>query len=140
MQWTFESLIENAKVVSEKAYAPYSKFKVGACALYESGNRYCGCNVENASYGLSLCAERNAIFNAVSHGEREFKTLYLMTSSDEICYPCNLCKQVFLEFFDKDVLFNIMTKSGKMEILSYEKLMNTTFTKEDLVWEVDLLL
>ena len=81
----------------------------------------------------SICAERNAINNAVSHGEREFKALYLMTSSDEICYPCNLCKQTFLEFFNKDVLFNIMTKSGKMEVLTYDKLMMTTFTKEDLV-------
>ena len=59
--------------------------------------------------------------------------LYLMTSSDEICYPCNICKQTFLEFFDKDVMFNIMTHDGKMEVMSFEKLMSTTFTKEDLV-------
>ena len=117
----------------DNSYAPYSKMNFACIVETKDGNFYEGVNIENARYGATVCAERNAIFNAVSHGEKEFKTLYLMTSSDEICYPCNLCKQVFLEFFDKDVIFNIMTKSGKMEILSFEKVMNTTFTKEDLV-------
>ena len=117
----------------DNSYAPYSNMHFACIVETKDGNFYEGVNVENASYGATVCAERNAIFNAVSHGEKEFKTVYLMTSSDEICYPCNLCKQVFLEFFDKDVIFNVMTKSGKMEVLSYEKLMNTTFTKEDLV-------
>ena len=117
----------------ENSYAPYSHMNFACIVETKNGNFYEGVNIENASYGATVCAERNAIFNAVSHGEREFKTLYLMTSSDEICYPCNLCKQVFLEFFDEDVIFNVMTKSGKMEVLSFEKLMNTTFTKEDLV-------
>ena len=117
----------------DKAYAPYSKFHVSAIVEMKDGKFIPGVNVENASYGATVCAERNAIFNAVSHGERKFKALYLMTSSDEICYPCNLCKQVFLEFFDKDVIFNVMTKSGKMQVLDFEHLMNTTFTKEDLV-------
>ena len=117
----------------DNSYAPYSNMHFACIVETKDGNFYEGVNVENASYGATVCAERNAIFNAVSHGEKEFKTVYLMTSSDEICYPCNLCKQVFLEFFDKDVIFNVMTKNGKMEVLSYEKLMNTTFTKEDLV-------
>jgi len=122
----------------DNSYAPYSNMHFACIVETKDGNFYEGVNVENASYGATVCAERNAVFNAVSHGEKEFKTLYLMTSSDNICYPCNLCKQVFLEFFDKDVIFNIMTKSGKMEILSFEKLMNTTFTKEDIVWKVVL--
>ena len=117
----------------DNSYAPYSNMHFACIVETKDGNFYEGVNIENASYGATVCAERNAIFNAVSHGEREFKTLYLMTSSDEICYPCNLCKQVFLEFFDKDVIFNVMTKSGKMEVLTFNKLMNTTFTKEDLV-------
>ncbi len=117
----------------DNSYAPYSNMHFACIVETKNGNFYEGVNVENASYGATVCAERNAIFNAVSHGEKEFKTVYLMTSSDEICYPCNLCKQVFLEFFDKDVIFNVMTKSGKMEVLSYEKLMNTTFSKEDIV-------
>ena len=117
----------------DNSYAPYSNMHFACIVEMKSGNFYEGVNVENASYGATVCAERNAIFNAVSHGEKEFKALYLMTSSDEICYPCNLCKQVFLEFFDKDVIFNIMTKSGKMEVLDFDRLMKTTFTKEDLV-------
>ena len=129
---------EKLEKVLENSYAPYSNMHFACIVETKNGNFYEGVNVENASYGATVCAERNAIFNAVSHGEKEFKALYLMTSSDEICYPWNLCKQVFLEFFDKDVIFNIMTKSGKMEVLGYEKLMNTTFTKEDIVWKVVL--
>ena len=125
----FEKLRENLS----NSYAPYSNFHVSAILITKEGKEYSGVNIENASYGGTICAERNAINNAVTHGEREFKALYLMTSSDEICYPCNICKQTFLEFFDKDVIFNIMTKSGKMEVMSFEKVMNTTFTKEDLV-------
>ena len=128
-----QKLVDKAFEALEFSHSPYSNFKVGACVETFDGRFFFGTNIENASYGGTICAERNAINNAVSHGEREFKTLYLMTSSDEICYPCNLCKQTFLEFFDKDVMFNIMTKNGKMEILSFEKVMNTTFTKEDLV-------
>ena len=124
---------EKLEKLLENSYAPYSNMHFACIVETKDGNFYEGVNVENASYGATVCAERNAIFNAVSHGEKEFKTVYLMTSSEEICYPCNLCKQVFLEFFDKDVIFNVMTKSGKMEVLSYEKLMNTTFTKEDIV-------
>ncbi len=117
----------------DNSYAPYSNMHFACIVETKNGNFYEGVNIENASYGATVCAERNAIFNAVSHGEKEFKALYLMTSSDEICYPCNLCKQVFLEFFDRNVIFNIMTKSGKMEVMDFDKLMTTTFTKEDLV-------
>ena len=124
---------EKLEKLLENSYAPYSGLHFACIVETKNGNFYEGVNVENASYGATICAERNAINNAVSHGEKEFKVLYLMTSSDEICYPCNLCKQTFLEFFDKDVLFNIMTKSGKMEVLTYESLMIKVFTKEDLV-------
>lgn len=117
----------------ENSYAPYSNMHFACIVETSDGEFYEGVNIENASYGGTICAERNAINNAVSHGKRKFKALYLMTSSDEICYPCNLCKQTFLEFFDKDVIFNVMTSSGKMEVLTFAKIMNTTFTKEDLV-------
>ncbi len=124
---------EKLEKLLENSYAPYSGLHFACIVETKNGNFYEGVNVENASYGATICAERNAINNAISHGEKEFKVLYLMTSSDEICYPCNLCKQTFLEFFNKDVLFNIMTKSGKMEVLTYESLMTKVFTKEDLV-------
>ena len=117
----------------DNSYAPYSNMNFACIVETKNGNFYEGVNIENASYGATVCAERNAIFNAVSHGEKEFKTLYLMTSSDEICYPCHLCKQVMLEFFDKNVTFNIMTKSGKMKILTFDELLKTTFSKENLI-------
>ena len=117
----------------KNSYAPYSHMNFACIVETKDGEFFEGVNIENASYGGTICAERNAINSAVSHGKREFKALYLMTSSDSICYPCNLCKQTFLEFFDKTVLFNIMTKGGKMEVLTFEQIMNTTFSKEDLV-------
>ena len=124
---------EKLEKLLDNSYAPYSNMHFACIVETKDGNFDEGVNVENASYGGTICAERNAINNAVSHGERKFSALYLMTSSDEICYPCNICKQTFLEFFDKDVIFNIMTKSGKMEVLDFDSLMKTTFTKEDLV-------
>ena len=124
---------EKLEKLLNNSYAPYSNMHFACIVEMKSGNFYEGVNIENASFGGTICAERNAINNAVSHGEKDFKALYLMTSSNEICYPCNICKQTFLEFFDKDVIFNIMTKSGKMEVLTFEKIMNTTFSKEDLV-------
>ena len=117
----------------DNSYAPYSNMHFACIVETKKGNFYEGVNVENASYGGTICAERNAINNAVSHGEREFKSLYLMTDSSELCYPCNICKQTFLEFFDKDVIFNIMTKDGKMKVLDFPSLMKTSFTKEDII-------
>lgn len=117
----------------DNSYAPYSNMHFACIVETEDGDFYEGVNVENASYGGTICAERNAVNNAVSHGKTKFKAVYLMTSSDNICYPCNICKQTFLEFFDEGVIFNIMTKSGKMEVMTFKELMNTTFTKVDLV-------
>lgn len=117
----------------DNSYAPYSNMHFACIVETEDGEFYEGVNVENASYGGTICAERNAVNNAVSHGKTKFKAVYLMTSSDNICYPCNICKQTFLEFFDEGVIFNIMTKSGKMEVMTFKELMNTTFTKVDLV-------
>lgn len=125
MREKLEKLIKNS-------YAPYSNMHFACIVETESGNLYNGVNIENASYGGSICAERNAINNAVSNGEMKFKALYLMTDSDDLCYPCNICKQTFLEFFDKNVLFNIMNTSGDMKVMTYEEVMNTTFSKEDI--------
>lgn len=91
-------LIEKAKEVSKNAYAPYSNFSVGACVLASSGNMYVGCNVENASYGLSICAERNAIFSAVAHGETEISAIAIYSPDMDNCLPCGACRQVIFEF------------------------------------------
>ncbi len=117
----------------DNSYAPYSKMHFACIVETKNGNFYEGVNVENASFGGTICAERNAINNAISHGEREFSSLYLMTDSKDICYPCNICKQTFLEFFDNDVIFNIMTKDGKMKVMDFTSIMKTIFTKEDII-------
>ena len=91
-------MIELAKEVSKKAYAPYSGFHVGAALLTKSGEIYSGCNVENASYSLTVCAERNAIFQAVAKGKREFEKIAIYVDSDEIFSPCGACRQVMVEF------------------------------------------
>lgn len=94
----YNQLLKKAKEASEKAYAPYSNFKVGACVLAKSGKTYTGCNVENASYGLAICAERNAIFNAIANGETEISTVAIYSPNMENCPPCGACRQVIFEF------------------------------------------
>ena len=116
----------------KNSYAPYSNYHFACIVETKNGNLYEGVNVENASFGATVCAERNAIFNAVSHGEKEFSALYLMSDKDNILYPCNLCKQVMLEFFDKDVIFNIMNKNGDSKVLTFDELMRTTFSRDDM--------
>lgn len=93
-----KELMKMAIEARQNAYAPYSHFAVGAALLAESGKIYTGCNIENASYGLTCCAERNAIFAAVGAGERRFKILAVAADSPEPVAPCGACRQVIAEF------------------------------------------
>jgi len=98
MQRTYEELLIKAKEVSNNAYAPYSNFQVGACALFESDNIYLGCNVENASYGLSLCAERNALSTAIAAGEKsKLIAVAIYSPQRKLCVPCGACRQWIFE-------------------------------------------
>src|SRR5437762_11983957 len=87
-----------ASAVSENAYCPYSHFPVGAAVLTDSGEIFAGCNVENATYGLTICAERNAIFNAVAHGHEAIRAVVIATPSEAPTPPCGACRQVINEF------------------------------------------
>lgn len=89
-------LVDEARHARERAYAPYSRFLVGAALLGRSGRVYTGCNVENASYPLTICAERTALFKAVSEGEREFEAIAVVTDTGAM--PCGACRQVLREF------------------------------------------
>jgi len=95
---TDEELIERARQVRHHAYAPYSHFRVGAALLASDGRVFTGCNVENASYGLTICAERAAIFKAISEGALEFIKIALVTDTEELTAPCGACRQVIWEF------------------------------------------
>ncbi len=95
----FENLLRSAKEASKNSYSPYSNFPVGASILYESGKIYSGCNVENASYGLSLCAERNAMSSAISQKEgSKIKAIAIYSPCQTLCMPCGACRQWLSEF------------------------------------------
>lgn len=91
-------LIELASRARERAYAPYSKFRVGAAFMDEQGQTFTGCNVENASYGLTVCAERVAIFSAVAQGSHAIRIMAIVTDGDDLGTPCGACRQVMHEF------------------------------------------
>ena len=100
-----KALIDMALKAMENAYAPYSGFKVGAAILCSDKKVYTGCNIENSSYGASNCAERTAVFKAVSEGEREFEKIAIVSSSGDFTFPCGICRQILSEFmYDKTVV------------------------------------
>ena len=100
----WQGLVDSALAAQKKAYAPYSKFRVGCALEDEKGRVFQGCNVENASYSLCICAERTAIVKMVSEGGRSVKRVVVVTSADEPCFPCGACRQVLAEFGSPEVL------------------------------------
>lgn len=104
---THQELIAEAKKALKYAYVPYSHFQVGAALQAKSGKIYTGCNIENASYGATICAERTAISKAISEGETEFESIAVVSSSNEHTYPCGICRQVLAEFMPNgEVIFD----------------------------------
>lgn len=126
-----KDLVREAIKVREKAYAPYSNFKVGACLEAENGTVYCGCNVENAGYTATNCAERTAFFQAVSDGNKKFRKIAIVggkTKADEICPPCGVCRQVMMEFCDPDTFEIILGKEdGSYQVYYLKELLPLGF-------------
>ncbi|MCL5032263.1 MAG: cytidine deaminase [Thermotogae bacterium] len=122
---TVQELIKKAKEAKEKAYAPYSGFKVGAAVEAESGIIYTGCNVENSSFGLSMCAERIAIFKAISKGERKFKKIAVVANTKGPVSPCGACRQVMAEFGNFDVI--LANDDGEIEQTTVDQLLPGAF-------------
>ena len=105
-------IVNLSKSAMDHAYAPYSDFKVGAAVMGSSGRMYSGCNVENASYGLSVCAERVAVFKAVSEGEKEIMAVAIASSTGKPAFPCGACRQVMAEFAADDMEVYLVSDEG----------------------------
>lgn len=126
-----EKLLSLAKEAMKNAYCPYSHFSVGAALLCEDGEIFTGCNVENASYSLCLCAERTAFAKALSEGEREFRAIAVVGGTNgkpqKFCYPCGACRQVMSEFCGEDFELIFENENGGEEICSLGQLLPKSF-------------
>src|SRR6185437_6058522 len=126
-----DALIAAAREARENAHAPFSNFRVGAALRAKSGRIYTGCNVENASYGLTLCAERVAIFKAISEGERGFDAIAVVADTDALTSPCGACRQIIWEFCG-DVPVILANLSGKIQQETSAKLLPRPFDSSNL--------
>lgn len=121
-------LLELAKEASQLAYIPYSKFPVGAALTTQDNQIFTGCNIENISFGLTNCAERTAIFKAVSQGHTKLKELVVYGETEEPISPCGACRQVMVEFFAPDSKVTLMAKDGKTVEMMVRELLPYSFT------------
>ena len=128
----YKLLLEKAYEGRKNAYAPYSNFKVGAAVLMENGKIYTGCNIENASYGATNCAERTAIFKAISEGNRKICAIAIVGADDEYTYPCGICRQVIAEFADENTEIILGKKSLEYTVKTLAEILPGAFTKEAL--------
>lgn len=127
-----KQLMELAKEAREHAYVPYSQFKVGAAVLTKDGRAFTGCNIENSSYPLTNCAERTAIFKAVSEGATEIEAIAVIGNTTGPISPCGACRQVMIEFSDANTPVYLTNLQGEVEETTVSALLPGAFTKEDL--------
>ena len=125
-----ERLLAEARTAQGSAYAPYSNFSVGAAVLTADGNIYHGCNVENASFGLTICAERVALFSAIADGRMDIVAVAVVTSAPRLCKPCGACRQVLIEFSQTDnpIMVLSATVAGESALESITDLLPDNFT------------
>ncbi|SEI98288.1 cytidine deaminase [Alkalibacterium gilvum] len=128
-----KTLVKEADSMLEKAYVPYSHFPVGAALHTKESKTYLGCNIENASYGLSNCAERTAIFKAVSEGEKNFDYLVITGGTEDPISPCGACRQVMVEFFEPNMKVLLTNEDGKVKETTVSELLPGAFKAEDMV-------
>jgi cytidine deaminase len=124
--------IECAVSALDKAYVPYSKFPVGACLVTDEGEIYQGINIENASFGLTNCAERTAFFKAVSEGEKNFSHLVVAGHTPEPISPCGACRQVMAEFCSPEMPVTLVGDEGVIKEMTVRQLLPYAFTEKDL--------
>lgn len=128
----FQEAVALAKTAANNAYAPYSKFRVGAAIVDKQGNLHSGCNVENASYGLTICAERNAVAKAAAAGQRELTGIVIFTPTDDLIPPCGACRQVLSEFLEPDAPVITVNEKGERQEWSMGELLPHAFTPKTL--------
>ncbi|WP_201713531.1 cytidine deaminase [Rossellomorea arthrocnemi] len=127
-----EQLIQEAKLAREKAYVPYSKFKVGAALLSKDGKVYHGCNIENAAYSMCNCAERTALFKAYSEGDTDYSMIAVVADTARPVPPCGACRQVISELCPKEMKVVLTNLQGDVEELTVAELLPGAFSPEDL--------
>ena len=127
----YETLLEEAKQARLKAHTPYSNFKVGAAVLTKSGAIFQGCNIENSSYGATVCAEQIALFHAYTHEEREIEAIAIVTDAPKPCPPCGICRQVIMDLAgDVDIIYANL--QGETRRFKTSELLPSAFTHEFL--------
>lgn len=131
MKHTEDELVAAAAEVRKRAYAPYSNFMVGAAVETDEGNIYTGCNVESASYGLTVCAERVAIWKGISRGEKKFGRIAVVVDTEELTPPCGVCRQIIWEFCG-DVPVILSNLNGKSETVQMSELLPRAFDSKFL--------
>lgn len=124
-----KEMIEAARDAASRAYIPYSHFPVGAAFHTPDGKVFTGCNIENASFGLSNCAERTAIFKAISEGIKSFDALYIYGETEEPISPCGACRQVIAEFCPAEMPVYLLSKTDKIKTTSVGELLPYSFTE-----------
>lgn len=127
-----KQLIDEAIAASKQAHVPYSHFHVGAALLTTDGKIYRGCNIENASYGLTNCAERTAIFKAVSEGDKQFSAIAVVGDTDGPISPCGACRQVLAEFCDDHTQIILANLKGDFVITNINEILPGYFSSKDL--------
>jgi cytidine deaminase len=127
----YTELLQHAAKALKNSYAPYSRFRVGAALLTEDGQVFTGCNVENASYGLSNCAERTAVFKAVSDGKKSFRAIAVVSDRMNPVYPCGACRQVLREFNPR-IKIVLRSKKGRPLVRSLHSILPYSFGPENL--------
>lgn len=128
-----KNMLRQANDARDRAYVPYSNFRVGACVKGATGAYYLGCNIENAAYSPTICAERSAMFKAVYEGEREFDAVAIVWDGDNPAVPCGVCRQVLAEFCDPEIPVICANRKGEYKVLALGDLLPFAFTPEDLL-------
>ena len=126
-----EELVQIALDARLNAYVPFSHFHVGAALVTTDGQVFSGCNIENSSYGASNCAERTAIFKAVSTGARQIRQLAVVSDSENFCYPCGICRQVMAEFAAPDFVIHVAKLDGDYTTFDLDGILPNQFILED---------